>query len=379
MFKEGETLEGTIQSDDKESLLRMLSNTGVMENIASQRSASTGEQKHQASRLSMLEENQGASVEWSTRNEVVTNKFAALLRESSEEIDFTYTTYERWRSASSEACRRLTQNNLMPDLTLETTPLKPLKKKVEEMKRKGWGDDRICMHVLCNDVPEAAVGLYEKVTLKHLDSKCATKCHHQAEYRTHPAWKQEHQWAPLYFRKHLVVAYKGNSHIIVYNPATRDFCDTNDNANNEPRRTFYENTWRSLANKAFGSELEVTVRHMDVQGHNDCGVWIYLIPHLLHDRDKATATIVNPDDVYANYISNIVGLRPDMKSHEHEAAIIWRNGRKKDELVCCGRKNGTLGIEKIVPKVHMSVLHLLNLVVREFAGYVYKMWNNMYS
>ena len=318
MFKEGETLEGTFQSDDKESLLRMLSNTGVMENIASQRSASTGEQKHQSSRLSMLEENEYATYNVKTLKSpfligaschTMTKKFAARLRESSEEIEFTYITYKRWRSASSEACRQLVhENDLMPNLTLETTPLKPLKKKVEEMKRKGWGDDRICMHVLCNDTPEAAVGLYEKVTLKHLDSKCPTKCHHQAEYRTHPAWKQEHQWAPLYFRKHLVVAYKGNSHIIVYNPATRDFCDTNDNANNEPRRTFYENTWKSLAKKAFGSvDLEVMVRHMDVQGHNDCGVWIYLIPHLLHDRDKQTATIVNPDDVYANYISNIAG------------------------------------------------------------------------
>jgi hypothetical protein len=272
--------EGTVQSDDKENRLLMPSNAGVIQNLLTEKSAAS--RPH------------------------TTKQFAALLRESSEEIEFTYTTYKKWRSASSEACRLA--YDLVPDLTLETTPLKTLKKKVEIMKRKGWGDDRICMHILCNDTPEAAVGLYEKVTLKHLDSKCPTKCHHQAEYRTHPAWKQKHQWAPLYFRKHLVVAYKGNSHIIVFNPATRDFCDANDNTNNEPRRFFYENTWKSLAKKAFGSvDLEVTVRHMDVQGHNDCGVWIYLIPHLLRDRDKQTATIVNPDDVYANYISNIAG------------------------------------------------------------------------
>lgn len=240
-----------------------------------------------------------------------TKKAAARLRESGD-IEFTYATYKMWRSVSSEACRLARGNDLVPDLTLETTPLKPLKKKVRDMARKGWRDDKICMHVLCEDTPEAAVGYYEKLTLKHLDSKCATKRHRQAKYRTHPEWKRKHKWAPLYFRRHLVVAYNGDTghddgrSIIVFNPATRDFCDYADDDTNEPRRKFYENTWKSLAKKAFGSSgVEVTVRHMGVQGPNDCGVWIYLIPHLLRGRNKRTATIVDPDRAYADYISGM--------------------------------------------------------------------------
>jgi len=236
-----------------------------------------------------------------------TKKAAARIRGEPGDTEFTHATYKKWRSVSSAACCLARGNDLVPDLTLETTPLKKtLKKKIEEMKGEGWGDDKICMHVLFDDTPEAAGGYYEKLTLKHLDSKCATKRHRQAKYRTHPQWKGKHKWAPLYFRKHLVVAYNGHDGIIVFNPATRNFCDSADDKANEPRRKFYENTWKSLAKRAFGgSGVEVTVRHMNVQGSNDCGVWIYLIPHLLRDQNKQTATINDPNRAYANYIAGM--------------------------------------------------------------------------
>ncbi len=235
--------------------------------------------------------------------------FAAALRDpTSSGIPFTYPTYVRWRRVSSEACRLA--GSIVPDLTLETTPLNArLKGKVETWGEKnGWGLEKISMHLLCEDTPEAALGLYEKYTLGYLDSKYATKPHPKAVFRQHPAWEGGKLWAPLYFRKHLVVAHDvGDGSVVVFNPAERDFCDGKPARLNERRRAFYERTWTLLAKKVFGDDKEVTVRHMGLQGTNDCGVWIYLIPHLMRRaRDKKTALVRRPQVAFQKFVERMV-------------------------------------------------------------------------
>lgn len=236
----------------------------------------------------------------------MSTEFARDLRTRSD-ISFSYSTYKKWRRVSSESCRLA--GEVVPDLTMNTTRLNDnLRATVRDWESKGWGLEKISMHLLCEDVPEAAIGLYEKCTLAYLDKKYATKPHPKAIFRQHPAWSAgEKQWAPLYFRKHLVVAHDtGNGEIIVFNPAERNFCDGGPESMNERRRAFYERTWKLLSKKVFGANKSVTVRHMGVQGKNDCGVWIYLIPHLLSDAEnKKTAHIREPQTAFESFVSRM--------------------------------------------------------------------------
>ena len=51
-------------------------------------------------------------------------------------------------------------------------------------------------------------------------------------------------------------------------------------------RARYEDVWKGMASALFPDAASVEIRHLDVQGHNDCGMWVWLIPCYLAQKQN---------------------------------------------------------------------------------------------
>ena len=232
--------------------------------------------------------------------------FARAMRE--EDIAFTYRNYLKWRQIESLANKKAFP--LVVDLSLDATPLKPdIKTIIAESMKRNMSLDTISMKTLHYDTPEAVIGYYEPYSLGFLDGRYHQKFHPQCLLRFHPMADRvtKRTWVSLYFRRHIVAAFEQQNHIIVINSADRQFCDMRRNTpqKNEQRRKFYERVFKKLARLAFRSNKPVRIRHMNVQGANDCSIWINLIPLLFKGKNKDRFEIENPEQEFDKFIRTL--------------------------------------------------------------------------
>lgn len=198
-------------------------------------------------------------------------------------------TYKMWRQVESAACAWVLGKGIpIPDLTLETTPLEN-----EFLDRFPPSNNKPNMYeILYQDTPEVCIGLYENEVVKTLDKDKYNSLFDVSKIRRHPVVESEgfrKQWVSLYFRRHTMVARKRGNEVTIYNPATEDFCDSNDSTAeistaemNTSRRQFYETQFIGLASEIFDVVVDnCKIVHLDVQKYNDCAIWIHLIPLLL--------------------------------------------------------------------------------------------------
>lgn len=188
-------------------------------------------------------------------------------------------TYKMWRQVESAACAWVRGQRIpIPDLTLETTPLKNLGGEIH--------------NILYQDTPEVCIGLYENEAVITLDKDYHNSLFEVSKIRRHPVVESEgfrKQWVSLYFRRHTMVAYKSDNEVTIYNPATEDFCDSDDSTAemNTSRRRFYETQFIRLASEIFDVVVDdCKIVHLDVQKYNDCAIWIHLIPLLLTKKSN---------------------------------------------------------------------------------------------
>jgi hypothetical protein len=137
--------------------------------------------------------------------------------------------------------------------------------------------------VLQRDAMEGHIGYYENDGYENLDARYPTALAPGVQLRRRQGTVGK--FCIVYFRQHLVLAEKKGEGIVLLNPG-------------EDMGNFYSATWCGLA-KIFFDQPDATCRveHLDVQGYNDCSVWVQL---LMAGRGNNPNN--DPDDMFEKFV-----------------------------------------------------------------------------
>jgi len=215
--------------------------------------------------------------------------FARKLRHFTEIHPSTLENYILWRRTEQRAnqvARQLGAN--IPDRSLPATwydNIVHLFGKFDEEQASGNFTPKILME----DEPEGDAGIYEPIHFETLEQYEQYRKDYYKDFKARIRPKDPtSKWCVIYFRQHLVVAKLEANKIVVYNSSDSDFLP------------LYEKTWGDMANSYFDTELEVEVIHLDVQGVNDCGIWVHMIP--LYETDILNSA--DPKALFEGFIKH---------------------------------------------------------------------------
>ena len=199
--------------------------------------------------------------------------FARKLRHSTEIHPSTLENYILWRRTEQRAnqvARMLGAK--IPNRSLPATWYDNIVNLFGKFDADEQASENFMPEILMEDEPEGDAGIYEPIYFETLEAydKYQNDYYEEFEARIRPK-DPTSKWCVIYFRQHLVVAKLEANKIVVYNSSDPDFLP------------LYEETWGDMANNYFDTALEVEVIHLDVQGVNDCGIWVHMIP--LYETD----------------------------------------------------------------------------------------------
>lgn len=192
--------------------------------------------------------------------------FAQHMRANKSETTFTVDNYTLWRQVAEKAntiARRL--GAAVPDMALPPDWEKGVIELFEPFALQDRESKDLPAEILMADVPEGNAGIYEPFSRQTLDTAYPTTYHEEYE----PVVQEKDAsspWCSIYFRQHLVAAKYNGDTITIYNPADDRFLP------------LYMDTWVTLANQYFKTNVPCDIYHLDMQMYNDCSIWTQMIP-----------------------------------------------------------------------------------------------------
>ena len=216
--------------------------------------------------------------------------FARKLRHFTESFPSTLENYILWRRTEQRANQVARQMGAtIPNRSLPPTWYDNIVHLFGKFDAEEQASDDITSEILIEDEPEGDAGIYEPIYFETLEEYEQYRKDYYKDFKARIRPKDPtSKWCVIYFRQHLVVAKLEANKIVVYNSSDSDFLP------------LYEETWGDMANNYFDTELEVEVIHLDVQGVNDCGIWVHMIP--LYETDILNGA--DPEALFEGFIKH---------------------------------------------------------------------------
>ena len=216
--------------------------------------------------------------------------FARELRHSTESHASSLERYTLWRRTEERANQVARQLGAkIPDRSLPSGWNNRVLGLFGKFDAEEQASEDFIPEILMEDEPEGDAGIYEPIHFETLEAyeKYQNGYYEDFQARIRPK-DPTSKWCVIYFRQHLVVAKLETEKIVVYNPSNSDFLP------------LYMETWGDMANNYFDTALEVEIIHLDVQGINDCGLWIHIVP--LYESDILKGA--DPEALFEGFIKH---------------------------------------------------------------------------
>ena len=216
--------------------------------------------------------------------------FARKLRHFTKSFPSTLENYISWRRTEQRANQVARQLGAkIPNRSLPPTWYDNIVHLFGKFDAEEQSSENFMPEILMEDEPEGDAGIYEPIHFETLEAydKYQNDYYEDFQARIRPK-DPTSKWCVIYFRQHLVVAKLEANKIVVYNPSDSDFLP------------LYEETWGDMANNYFDTALEVEVIHLNVQGVNDCGIWVHMVP--LYESDILNGA--DPEALFEGFIKH---------------------------------------------------------------------------